>query len=115
MITAATIAPARPTTSHGTRCQNRRQTRSSDACRAYLETHHVNVPWTNKELTVRWERLVSKLEPGQKVLLYNPRLGAPRAPGASGDKGEDKTGGEKDEGKADAAVATTTSANAGTP
>lgn len=33
--------------------------------RAYLTTHHVNVPWTNKQLTVKWERFVSKLQPGQ--------------------------------------------------
>ncbi|HYT89276.1 MAG TPA: MG2 domain-containing protein, partial [Gemmataceae bacterium] len=34
--------------------------------RAYLEARHVDVPWTNKDLKVRWERFVSKLEPGQK-------------------------------------------------
>jgi uncharacterized protein YfaS (alpha-2-macroglobulin family) len=34
--------------------------------RAYLESRHVDVPWTNKELTLRWERFVSKLEPGKK-------------------------------------------------
>jgi hypothetical protein len=34
--------------------------------RAYLSSHHVEVPWTNKQLTVKWERFVSKLEPGQK-------------------------------------------------
>ncbi len=34
--------------------------------RAYLETRHVDVPWTNKELHVKWERFVSKLEPGKK-------------------------------------------------
>ena len=34
--------------------------------RAYLESHHVNVPWTNKDFTVKWERFVSKMEPGQK-------------------------------------------------
>jgi uncharacterized protein YfaS (alpha-2-macroglobulin family) len=34
--------------------------------RAYLEQRRVDVPWSNKELTVRWERFVSKLEPGQK-------------------------------------------------
>src|SRR5262249_43754672 len=35
--------------------------------RAYLESHRVEVPWSNKELKVRWERFTSKLEPGQKV------------------------------------------------
>lgn len=34
--------------------------------RAYLESRHVDVPWTNKQLTVKWERFVSKLEPGKK-------------------------------------------------
>jgi len=27
---------------------------------------HVNVPWTNKNLTVKWEHFVSKLEPNRK-------------------------------------------------
>jgi hypothetical protein len=34
--------------------------------RAYLETRHVDVPWTNKDLKVRWEHHTSKLEPGRK-------------------------------------------------
>ena len=34
--------------------------------RGYLESRHVNVPWTNKDLTVKWERFVSKLEPAKK-------------------------------------------------
>jgi hypothetical protein len=34
--------------------------------RAYLNQQIVNVPWTNKELTVRWEHFRSLLEPGQK-------------------------------------------------
>ena len=34
--------------------------------RAYIEQKLVNVPWTNKELTVKWERFVSKLDPGAK-------------------------------------------------
>ncbi len=36
--------------------------------RAYLTSHHVDVPWTNKQLTVKWERFLSKLEPGQKEM-----------------------------------------------
>ncbi len=32
--------------------------------RAYFESRHVDVPWTNKQLTVRWEHFVSKLQPG---------------------------------------------------
>ncbi len=34
--------------------------------RAYLNTHRVNVPWSNKNLTVKWEHFVSKLKPAQK-------------------------------------------------
>ena len=34
--------------------------------RAYLESRHIDVPWSNKELTLKWERFVSKLEPGRK-------------------------------------------------
>jgi uncharacterized protein YfaS (alpha-2-macroglobulin family) len=34
--------------------------------RAYLESRRVEVPWSNKELKIRWEHFVSKLEPGQK-------------------------------------------------
>ena len=34
--------------------------------RAYLTSNHVDVPWTNKQLTVKWEHFVSKLEPAQK-------------------------------------------------
>jgi uncharacterized protein YfaS (alpha-2-macroglobulin family) len=34
--------------------------------RAYLETRHVDVPWSNKELTLKWEHFVSKLEPAAK-------------------------------------------------
>ena len=34
--------------------------------RGYLENRHVDVPWTNKDLTVKWEHFTSKLEPGQK-------------------------------------------------
>jgi uncharacterized protein YfaS (alpha-2-macroglobulin family) len=34
--------------------------------RAYLTSHTVDVPWSNKNLTLKWERFVSKLEPGKK-------------------------------------------------
>jgi uncharacterized protein YfaS (alpha-2-macroglobulin family) len=34
--------------------------------RAYLFSRRVDVPWSNKNLTVKWERFVSKLEPGAK-------------------------------------------------
>lgn len=34
--------------------------------RAYLTTRRVEVPWTNKDLEVKWERFTSKLEPVAK-------------------------------------------------
>jgi len=34
--------------------------------RAYCESRRVDVPWSNKRLDVKWERFVSKLEPGKK-------------------------------------------------
>ena len=34
--------------------------------RAYLTTRQVEVPWTNKDLEVKWERFTSKLEPATK-------------------------------------------------
>lgn len=34
--------------------------------RAYVESRKVEVPWLNKELDLKWEHFVSKLQPGQK-------------------------------------------------
>jgi RNA polymerase sigma factor (sigma-70 family) len=34
--------------------------------RAYLVNRVVDVPWSNKDLSVRWEHFTSKLEPGRK-------------------------------------------------
>ena len=34
--------------------------------RAYLTSKKINVPWTNKNLTVKWEHFTDKLQPGQK-------------------------------------------------
>lgn len=34
--------------------------------RAYIQSTRVNVPWSNKELTLKWEHFVSKLEPAAK-------------------------------------------------
>src|ERR1043166_6398962 len=34
--------------------------------RAYLESRRVSVPWKNKDLEIKWEHFVSKLQPGQK-------------------------------------------------
>jgi hypothetical protein len=33
--------------------------------RAYLTAKSIDVPWTNKDLTVKWEHFTSKLEPGK--------------------------------------------------
>jgi uncharacterized protein YfaS (alpha-2-macroglobulin family) len=34
--------------------------------RAYMSSHRVDVPWSNKALELKWEHFTSKLEPGQK-------------------------------------------------
>lgn len=34
--------------------------------RAYMQSRHVSVPWTNKQLDLKWEHFVSKLEPATK-------------------------------------------------
>ena len=34
--------------------------------RAYLESRHIEVPWSNKDLEIKWEHFTSKLEPGGK-------------------------------------------------
>lgn len=34
--------------------------------RLYFTTHHVDVPWSNKKLALKWEHFTSKLEPAQK-------------------------------------------------
>ncbi len=34
--------------------------------RAYLDSRHVDVPWSNKDLDVQWEHFTSKLGPNQK-------------------------------------------------
>jgi uncharacterized protein YfaS (alpha-2-macroglobulin family) len=34
--------------------------------RAYIESRTIQVPWSNKDLKIRWERFVSKLQPGGK-------------------------------------------------
>ena len=44
--------------------------------RACLESRKVNVPWKNKDLDLKWEHFVSKLQPGQKetwTLLIDKR------------------------------------------
>jgi hypothetical protein len=34
--------------------------------RAYFESRQVHVPWSNKDLTIRWEQFTSKLGPGEQ-------------------------------------------------
>ncbi len=34
--------------------------------RAYMHSQYVNVPWSNKQLALKWEHIVSKLEPAAK-------------------------------------------------
>ncbi|GIW84180.1 MAG: alpha-2-macroglobulin [Gemmataceae bacterium] len=46
--------------------------------RAYLTQRQVEVPWSNKQLQVKWERLVSRLEPGQKT-IYTAIITGPDA------------------------------------
>ncbi len=44
--------------------------------RAYLQTSKVSVPWKNKDLDLKWEHFVSKLQPGQKetwTIVVNKR------------------------------------------
>lgn len=45
--------------------------------RAYLHSRQVEVPWSNKELTLQWEHFTSKLQPGQKEtwsLVIKPKV-----------------------------------------
>jgi Bacterial Alpha-2-macroglobulin MG10 domain/Alpha-2-macroglobulin family/MG2 domain len=47
--------------------------------RAYLDSHRVDVPWSNKELDLSWEHFVSKLKPDQKetwTVVVKPRTPA---------------------------------------
>jgi len=50
--------------------------------RAYLESRHVDVPWSNKELKLKWDRFVSKIEPGRKE-TYTLTISGPNASKAS--------------------------------
>jgi len=59
--------------------------------RAYLESRHVEVPWSNKELTLRWEHFTSKLEPAQKetwTIAVSGREATGEGQGAEGAEGE---------------------------
>jgi uncharacterized protein YfaS (alpha-2-macroglobulin family) len=46
--------------------------------RGYLESKHVDVPWSNKDLTVKWEHFVNKIEPGKKE-TYTAVISGPKA------------------------------------
>ena len=49
--------------------------------RAYINERIVDVPWTNKQLAIRWERFRSLLEPGQEE-LWTAVITGPDASGA---------------------------------
>ncbi len=61
--------------------------------RAFLDSRHIDVPWSNKELDLKWEHFVSKLQPDQKEtwtavitrLVGKKAVGA-RAPAGDGGK-----------------------------
>jgi hypothetical protein len=48
--------------------------------RAYLESRHVEVPWSNKQLDIKWEHFTSRLQPSQKetwtalITVREPKL-----------------------------------------
>src|SRR4030095_14800831 len=50
--------------------------------RAYLQSRRVEVPWNNKEFSIRWEHFTSKLQPGQHetwTLIVSPEREARNA------------------------------------
>ena len=51
--------------------------------RFHSEDRSIEVPWTNKEFTLRWEHLTSKLEPGAKDTWTAVVTGPDGAPAAS--------------------------------
>jgi uncharacterized protein YfaS (alpha-2-macroglobulin family) len=46
--------------------------------RGYVESHRVDVPWSNKDLAVKWEHFVNKLEPGKKE-TFTAVISGPKA------------------------------------
>ena len=61
--------------------------------RAYLESRKVSVPWKNKDLDLKWEHFVSKLQPGQKetwtLEVQSPEVQSPKLrEGGGGDGGD---------------------------
>jgi uncharacterized protein YfaS (alpha-2-macroglobulin family) len=53
--------------------------------RAYLESRKVNVPWKNKDLDLKWEHFVSKLQPGQKE-TWTLEVRSPKSEARSAEK-----------------------------
>ena len=53
--------------------------------RAYLQSRRVEVPWSNKELQLKWEHFVSKLQPGQKE-TWSLQIQGPKASAANLEK-----------------------------
>lgn len=47
--------------------------------RAYLDSRHVDVPWSNQNLDIRWEHFTSKLQPNQRetwtAIITGPNAG----------------------------------------
>jgi hypothetical protein len=60
--------------------------------RAYLESRKVSVPWENKDLDLKWEHFVSKLQPNQKetwtltVQSLKSKVQSPEPGGRSAEK-----------------------------
>ncbi len=50
--------------------------------RAYLHSSYVDVPWSNKQLVLKWEHFVSKLEPGSRD-RWTLRVSGPGAEAAA--------------------------------
>lgn len=50
--------------------------------RMYTETHVIDVPWSNKQLTVRWDRFRSKLMPGSEE-TWSLTIEDPKGDGAA--------------------------------
>ncbi|MEK0449423.1 MAG: hypothetical protein RL088_1691 [Verrucomicrobiota bacterium] len=52
--------------------------------RAYLQTRRIEVPWSNKQLSVKWEHFTSKMEPSQKE-TWTAVISGPDAKAAVGE------------------------------
>jgi hypothetical protein len=52
--------------------------------RAYLDSRRVDVPWSNKDLDIKWEHFVSKLQPDQQE-TWTAVISRPRAVGGQAD------------------------------